>query len=392
MSDFKFDGNWEHQIKLSELSKFSHPDFFNSKPNTNYDGNIKMLIEEVRNFNPDPENEQIKTINFLLSQKNQIEIIESIFKYIKDVAYPDFQSYFSKEEYPDNYLNLTSIDDLHRVIGFNGITIHNFFKDECAIYTLSFAAAFGYENHLNLTFDKTKILDHIEWSDFPSEKITEELGFQQLELTDEEYEKIREEELKLVLYKPHPKYGKLKSWQKSENDSYPSKLLYHGMYKELKSYIETKGDEIINLKSGFLYTITRGKRDVPKHFIEYLLEDKPTQIENIAPYALSLEDKSIFLKLVSYGYDINALKNDSTLITSRIATLKHDIQVKYFDRAEETKREIEYLMKMGANPNIRGKYKEDTFSYIKKIDEEQIRLKIEIFFYDLCEKHGFEIK
>lgn len=394
MSEFKFDGNWETKIRLAEFSKFSNPEFFHSfQSNNNLDGIFKMHIEDFKNLNPDPEEKQINTINFLSDEKNQINIIESTFKYIRDVAYQEMQSYAPKKEFPDRYPDLKSVIDLYYVIRVLNVTIHNISKDEFACYTISFYSSFNYESQLNLTFDKLRVLDQIEWSNFPSEKVASELGGR--DLTEEEYEQIIEKEKKeqeeLIIYKPHPKYGKLKPWQIRENAKYSGKLLMKEKYKELKSYIESKGD-IENQKSGLLYTIVSGKKNVPDFFLEYLLENRPIQIEEIAPYALSLEDKSIFLRLVDFGYNINEVRNDSTLLRNRIASLKHNIQVKYFDRAEQTKKEIEYLMNRGANPNIRGKYKGDTFSYIKQISEEQIRIEVESFFNKLCSKYGVEKK
>ncbi len=167
-----------------------------------------MIIQDLKNLNPDPEKSQINAINFLLDLENQTEIIKSVFKYIRDVAYPDMQSYIPKKEFPERYHDLKSIDDLYYVIGVQHINIHDFSKDEFALYTISFYSTFNYESQLNLTFHKARIIDHIEWSDFPSEKVALEIGMRVLK--EEEYEEYAEREkenqIELIIYKPHPKY------------------------------------------------------------------------------------------------------------------------------------------------------------------------------------------
>lgn len=264
MREFKFKGDWETEIKLLEFSKFLNPIFFRHSSTHNPDGTVKMIIDESRNVNPDPEDYQLKTINFLLNIDNQKKIIQSIFAYIKNVAYPDIQSRLPREEFPDSYPNLEKIDDLYNVVALVGVNIHSFQKDEFAMYTLSFNSSFNYECSINLTLAKTTVIDHIEWNDFPSEKIRDLLGCRSL--TEEEYEAMEKEEQtkELVYHFPHPKYGKLKSWQKSENNNYPIHLLNRENFEELKSFIISNRDERENLKSNLLARIKKFEIDIPE--------------------------------------------------------------------------------------------------------------------------------
>ena len=264
MRAFKFKGDWETEIKLLEFSKFLNPIFFTHSSIHNPDGTVRMIIDESRNVNPDPEDYQLKTINLLLDIDNQKKIIQSIFTYIKKVAYPDVQSRLPKKEFPDCYPNLERIDDLYNVVAIVGVNIHSFQKDEFAMYTLSFNSSFNYERSLNLTLAKTTVIDHIEWSDFPSEKIRDLLGDRSL--TEEEYKVMEKEEQtkELVYHFPHHKYGKLKSWQKSENNNYPIHLLDRGNFEELKSFIISNGDGRENLKSNLLARITKLEIDIPE--------------------------------------------------------------------------------------------------------------------------------
>ena len=92
MSVFKFDGNWETKIVVSELSKIIHCSFSSFKDHTKVRKEVNMMIEDLRNLNPDPEKEQLNTIEFLQNVDHQKEIIEATFTYINEIAYPHFHS------------------------------------------------------------------------------------------------------------------------------------------------------------------------------------------------------------------------------------------------------------------------------------------------------------
>ncbi len=162
-----------------------------------------------------------------------------------------------------------------------------------------------------------------------------------------------------------------------------------GMYKELQSYIGSS-ENVEEQKSGFLYTIVRSKRNVPNFFLEYLLEEKPKGIEELASYAISLEDKTVFLRLLDFGFDINETTKGNSLLTRRVSSLKYYILVKYVEKIEEIKKDIEYLLKMGADPNVEGKQSKNTFTTIEEIKEKDIRIEVESFFFSLCEKYGIK--
>lgn len=270
MSVFKFDGNWETKINLSELSKMIHSDFLSTKLPAKVRKEVRMMIEDVKNLNPDPEKEQLNTINFLQNVDHQKEIVEATFIYIKEIAYPYFQSIFSKEEYSHNYPILNSSKDLFKAVGFSEVTVHDIFKDEFAFYTLSFYAPFANESQLNLTLHKARVIDHVEWHDFPSQGLIKELGMRNL--NEEEYQELLEKEKKEVpiFHLPHPKYGLLKPWQKMANQSYPYNLLKKGEFEKLKSFIQSNGKDYEKLSARLLKTSINFKIQIPKELEDFL--------------------------------------------------------------------------------------------------------------------------
>jgi len=197
MSDFLFNGNWETKIKLVELSKLKKLKHSTNKKISLSKDEILMIIEKYENQISEPKKKQTNTINYLLDTNNQIQIIESIFNYIKEIIFPEIIQFyeFPEEEYPDEFSNLKSSNDLNDLIELRYITIHNLHNNENAIFTLTFESLLGrIDGELNLTFNKSIILDHIQWNSWPSDQVVIKLGGRILSIEEiEAMEKIEKE-------------------------------------------------------------------------------------------------------------------------------------------------------------------------------------------------------
>ncbi|MEH0157312.1 hypothetical protein V6R21_24575 [Limibacter armeniacum] len=222
MKDFKFSGNWSSYINLHHFDTYYSKKYSASGVELEQkQGNeIKLVFaDEYQDFDPDPKKEQINTINFLLDEKNQLSIIESIIGYLKEVIYPYYkEEIFLEEEYPQFYPEIVTIDDFQRYFRLYQISIYTLNRDNQAYYCLYFdIKLLDSEHGLSIEVHKDRSVDHGASDGTDGYIIAEELNLEN-NVRDLMHQIIDNE--KPVLHKPDPKYGVLKPWQIDSNDRF----------------------------------------------------------------------------------------------------------------------------------------------------------------------------
>lgn len=364
MVEFEFDGNWTRVIQLIEFTKLNNPDFARRDHDAN-NGIFGMTIYDAHNFNPDPEKEQINTINYLTKSQNQKEILESLFHFSRDVIYPEYKIYLSEEEYPECYPTLNTANDLYKLIGINEVLIYNIQKDGFAYYVLGFNSCLDYEHGLYLTLHKSRVLDHAQMGDLNQKKIYEALKLDYEKHLEEYHEKEKNKELKT--YSPHPKYGKLKPWQEQANQYYPFGLLHRKHNEELFEFL--KVDENHQMFTGGLLNaaVVNDYTDA----IEFLISIKPENVISAIITAIRKNQDDLVRRLIDLEQsDLNKRVGFDSLLYNAFVNLAKQ----YCDEGEKRKamKILDLLFSVGINPNLKDKFNRDANYCIGNIHEKEL--------------------
>jgi len=220
---FQFNGDWETQIKLAAYSFLNHPEYCRNTGLISQ-GIFTLDIMDVRNENPDPELYQVNTIDFIQDPVNQAKLLSNLLAYSRDAIYPHYQEFMWQEEYPESYPTLEKTEDLHKLYGIDRILIKTIEKDNFAYFIFECSSCLDYEHGIKITFYKNQVIDHGE--DWDDQKVCEHKGIDYTTYHQQETKDYNKRALKLT--EPHPKYGKLKPYQRDQNDYYPFDLYHAG--------------------------------------------------------------------------------------------------------------------------------------------------------------------
>lgn len=364
MEEFEFDGNWTREIQLIEFAKLNNPDFARKDHDAN-NGIFGLTIYDAQNFNPDPEKEQINTINYLTNPQNQKEIIESIFLFSRDIIYPEYKEYLSEEEYPECYPSLNTPKDLYNLIGINEVMIYNIQKEGFAYYVLGFNSCLDYEHGLYLTLHKSRVLDHAQMGDLDQKKIYDDLGFNYEEHLEKHHEREKNKELKT--YMPHPKYGKLKPWQERANNYYPYGLLHGKQNDKLIEFLQIKENHLKFtgrvLNAAVINSYTEA--------IELLISLKPEKVISAIITAIRKNQNDLVKRLVQLEKsDLNKRVGFDSLLYNAFVNLAK--QYGYKEEKGKAMEMLDLFLSVGVNPNLKDKFNRDTNYCIGNIREKEL--------------------
>ena len=151
---FKFNGDWEFELPANKFNVLKKIGF------------IQFEIFDEFNDNPDPENYQINTINYLLDVDRQINVLTSLLEYSKNTIYPHYKTFMWESEYPECYPDLDDINDLKKLFTINRILIKRIQHEDFAYYVFDCSSCLDHEHGITITFYKDKVIDHGEdWDD-----------------------------------------------------------------------------------------------------------------------------------------------------------------------------------------------------------------------------------
>ncbi|MBK7184285.1 MAG: hypothetical protein IPH89_16035 [Bacteroidetes bacterium] len=147
---FNFTGDWEFNLEFPEFtacfSETSNPYYYPSK-------NLRIEIQDDISENPDPNPEQLKTLQYILEHQKEIaerackKVLEEIPQIIRDYNLED------ERDYED-----LTIDDIKERIQITKIHIQLNAKEGFAYYDLLGNCRWDEEHGLNLLFWKDNAL------------------------------------------------------------------------------------------------------------------------------------------------------------------------------------------------------------------------------------------
>lgn len=239
MDKFTFVGNWNFESQLPVLAQLKSNRFYKYETRRTHKekldgGLVTIRIYDEETDEPDPREEQIRCIDWIIA--NQSQIWRRLYISLNEKVFPYYLALWNddpNDEY--RYPKLNSIDNLPEAIGMDSIGIHFDHKDNISYYTMYFSFCTDEEHGLAVTLHRDRMINFGSIGDMDNRKVIEDLG---LNYDDWLNDRLSRKEKKTVqLYSPHLKYGKLKPWQESANKYYPYGLLHADRDSDLINYL-----------------------------------------------------------------------------------------------------------------------------------------------------------
>ena len=237
MLEFNFNGIWE-----LDYSFMAFEGLLSNKSTKQNKGEVKLIIEDELNEDPDPKESQIKAIQFITENSDKIRtaLLARLPEY-----YGDLKINYGIEPANPQFPDINSSEKFAKHFGISIVNILSAEKDNYAYYGLEGGCTWDEEHGIGFLMHKDRIVG-IGRADilFDSWEPYRDNGTYDVEKARREKFKKR----KPVLYEPHPKYGTLKPKQIIENSMYGNRLIERGFNEEFKELVQN-GKIDINQKS-----------------------------------------------------------------------------------------------------------------------------------------------
>lgn len=349
---FEFKGDWTFEQAAKKFMIL------------NNSGSINFEIFDEFNDNPDPEIYQLNTVNYLLEENNQLNVLASIIEYSRNTIYPHYKTFMWESEYPECYPALNEITDLSKLFTLNSILIKRIQHDDYAYYVFNCYSCLDHEHGITLTLYKDKVLDHGE--DWDDKKVCEHKGIDYKTYYDKAVQDYNHRELVITL--PHPKYGKLKPWQKEQNEYFPMGLYHKNRLNDFQTELENKVFPKEPICSRVLeLSILHEKEEFIKNLIERNVKFKYGAFKE----ALKKDRFDIMDKLLEQGYNINEKVAQSSHFYDTIGFMVSAI--KSNEKYEKYAKRLNYLLENKLNPYLEDKWGRNSLFRIERIEDKELR-------------------
>lgn len=375
-SEFRFNGDWEFDIEFPEFNGFQNRkgQFSSHEVNESTDAVLKIEFEDELSDNPDPTKEQFDTLHYIFDNAKRIldAICTKVLAEMQEIIINyDLQS--EKE-----YQNLNS-EKLKDILDLWCIRILMVSKDGSSYFDVSGGCSWDEEHGLNFLFHKDRVISFggIEGNSY-WEAVKDNGTY------DEVKNQKRERKLP-VRYLPHPKYYKLKPYQKSENEYYETKLISGGFNDVFIAGVESGeisvNGKYVNQNKSYLESACWFNNNT---IVEYLISKK-AEVRYALHQCVVYNDNQIAMNLLlNNGADINSpYGNGNTVIYELVnsigssfnsieyyKSINKELPDDFYDRFNKLKDRIKHLIKLGADPLIRNNYGFNCFDVMRNSKEE----------------------
>ncbi|MEH0154512.1 hypothetical protein V6R21_10235 [Limibacter armeniacum] len=287
---FEFNGEWNFSIELPLLGQTLT---FEKRTVSN---DIPVTINDSHDLEPDPEQEKINAIEFII--ENEVQLLEEFHNQIKDEIFPLHKTYIDDEEI--FFPKFNSANELGKVLGLNQITILGFEKDNYAYTQFDFNFSADPEHGISFILHKNRLVEHEEIGSVGYDNVYKELGINPNEHHEGWHQQYLNREIKL--HEPLAKYGKLKPWQAEINSEFISSLIKDKNNERFIELIESNKIDLSLIQyDKNLLEIAVVYKNLP--IVKYLVEHN-LPFRNSISYCRS-NDIQFLKQLVDLGLDIN---------------------------------------------------------------------------------------
>jgi len=222
-TEFDFSGVWKLDYKFEAFEGLQLGD--STEPSK---GEVKLILEDELNENPDPKESQLNTINYI---NQNAKIIKSAMLSALPNYYEEVKGRYgidSNNPHP-NFPIIENGDAFSKHFTVNRVHILNAEKTNFSYCDLEGSCSWDREHGISFLLHKNKVLG------IDQAGILEDSWLPYKDNGTYEMEQTKRKELKNrkpILYKPHPKYGTLKPKQLHENELYEYRLIERGYNDE----------------------------------------------------------------------------------------------------------------------------------------------------------------
>ena len=369
MQSFKFNGNWETELELNNLTKLNNPIFFggiySQKAKSRLDSNkVELIINDGYDDNPDPTTEQFNTIDFI--QKSDDILIEKVFEKVRDEVYPFMKTMIDDREHWFPFLN--TIQDLKNAVGLMSILVLTETKDNYAYFVINFHCSWDDEHGFCVLFHKDRILDWSAAWEYDFKKVCMDCGID-YEQNIKKYNSWHNEKYDFI--KPNPKYGKLKPWQKRANEYYPFRLYHDNLNDKLTQDIKSGKIPKEPTCSRLLSMAIKAEKE---DLIAFFIAQNPEYKSDSFIAALENDRYDLLNELLRLGYNINERVAQDSPFYSTIWELQKNIDDEV--SSIKIKKRLIFLVSKGLNVYLEDRWRSNALSVIGRIDNLDKRKKI----------------
>ena len=327
---YTFDGQWVFKI---ELEGFNQLKYENSTKTT------EIVIRDFIDDEIEPYQEQINTINFII--ENQESIIDKLLNRIWE-NWKEIHLDYSIDDY-NEFPEITSKNDLKKIIGITTIYIHPLYKNRYSYYGLEGNCMWDEEHGLGFINHKERIIE------FGG---AEEADAGGRETSNNPENQRPKEPIVPKLYGKHPTFGNFKPSHKEANADYPHKLIEKNLVNEFIEYIE------INPNVDYVHPDDWQKRTYLKtacmcnnEEIFNLLLPKAQNLEKAIHSSHKRKNIGFIERLVDNGADIHETHHGTSILSEAVEqhlrTISNNLTEEQMDSNQ--KRMIDYYNQPGVN-------------------------------------------
>lgn len=358
MTKFEFNKSWIPKLELKVLTRLGDEAMFSPKAYQQWirdlyhdhkSNKVQFRIEAARNNNDIPEISQIKAIEFILN--NEEEIYKNIYQNLIDVVYPYYSELF--EEDIQEYAPLNDIEKLPKVLGLIQITVNIMNRNQIAWTTYMFEWKGEEEHGLSMLFEGSKFLKHSGAGDMWFDEIVKE----------EELEVLRKEwnlQMPKKLYYPNDSLKSYKPWQLEKTKDYLIDLLNEDKLSEFKKIV-SRNDFDVNIRipeDGYPLIeeiVRKGFLDAGKYLFE-----KGANIEGLMHWGNPYYENTSRIEFINIvNGDINETNEEGlSLIEKYLTIAKREFGFNNMKSMGLYEKHIKLLLKYEAKITNMEKYKE----------------------------------
>ena len=355
MKKIEFNGEWEIKLDLEKFIDSNNKWNENQKPNKNP---INLKIQDQKNYEPDPLDEQLNAIEFLIN--NQVEVLENLCRAFDVINEKYGESSGEHDWYPKHL----TIDNLGLIFFISEIEILVEHKDNHAYVQFSGGYKGDYEHGLIVVTHLDRLIGFDQIGEDVYEEIYSDLGdegnkFRNFNIENQEFGNNQ-------VHQPLPKYGKYKPWQLDATEEHFGNLIRTRKNEEFINEFE-KSNLDINFRFPFLDRSLVETAVIYKNtqIIAYLIQNGADASKSLVncTYRNSFNQDTIKC-LIENGISIdtisyqgltplgNEIKNFIWYIGSLVHYKDGDSRIESaYKEMEISKEKMRFYVAIGANPN-----------------------------------------
>jgi len=264
MGKFIFNGDWQFELQPLKYFRTKYTQNQNLGQLSPSGLGIQLIIQDkYGDTSPDPEHLQLKAVNFILEDENQLRLIDSFISYLNEVIYPFYkEKVFSIEDYPEAYPIIETPKDFLQNFRFKLIVI-GLDPDEKRMKFTFYLGSRALDDEHGLCIEYAD-LNCVKHGSGDGSMINTPEEAQKENEWRKKYHHMLDNE-KPLLQRPHPKYNKLKPWQTDAN-----RRFIDNAYRELdeQRFLDLITKENIDI-SEKRYLYVQAKADNKNRIVNY---------------------------------------------------------------------------------------------------------------------------